>query len=79
MSLEKILLLAKAKKTIKIEDGKTEDLTITTKKSYADTLREVVEKYPGAMIEPLSIYQAEGQETRNISFRIRMNNRKAQS
>ena len=79
VSLEKILLLAKAKKTIEIEDGKTEDLTITTKESYADTLREVVEKYPGAMIEPLSIYQAKGQETRNISFRIRTNNRKAQS
>ena len=66
------LLLSKInrKKKIDMAPLKTEDLTVTSDKTYAETLKEVRKKYPDAKIEPLSIYQAPGQETRNISFRI---------
>ena len=49
---------------------KTEDLTVTTDKSYAEVLAEVEVRYPEAKISPLSVYQAPGQKTKNISFRI---------
>ncbi|MBR2839801.1 phenylalanine--tRNA ligase subunit beta [Candidatus Saccharibacteria bacterium] len=65
-----ILNAKKVKKQIEIKPRKTEDLTITTTKNYAETLAEVQKKYPEAEISPLSVYQAPGQETRNISFRI---------
>ena len=58
------------KKTIDMAPTKIEDLTVTSDKTYADTLEEVMRKYPDSKIEPLSIYQAPGQKTRNISFRI---------
>ncbi len=65
-------LLSKLGGARKIQFGliKTEDLTVTTDKSYAEILREVETKYPDAKISPLSIYQAPGQKTKNISFRI---------
>ncbi|MBR3115652.1 phenylalanine--tRNA ligase subunit beta [Candidatus Saccharibacteria bacterium] len=56
---------------IKFGSYKTEDLTVTTEKSYAETLKEVQAKYPEAEIMPLSIYQALGQKTKNLSFRIK--------
>ena len=66
-------LLSEAKGVKKIEFGtyKTEDLTVTTDKSYAEALKEVEAKYPDSIIMPLSIYQAIGQKTKNISFRIK--------
>ena len=65
-------LLSKLGEAKEIRFGliKTEDLTVTTDKSYAEVLEEVKAKYPEAKISPLSIYQAPGQRTRNISFRI---------
>ncbi len=56
---------------IKFGQVKTEDLTVTTEKTYAEVLCEVKAQYPDAEILPLSVYQAPGQKTRNISFRIR--------
>ena len=55
---------------LRFNKSKVEDLTVTTSKTYAETLKEVKEEYPDAEIEPLSIYQADGQEAKNISFRI---------
>ena len=57
-------------KKVKFGKKKTEDLTVTTAKTYAEVLAEVRKEYPEAIIHPLSIYQADGQETKNISFRI---------
>ncbi|MBO7131651.1 phenylalanine--tRNA ligase subunit beta [Candidatus Saccharibacteria bacterium] len=57
-------------KILRFGKRKYEDLTVTTSKTYDETLAEVEEKYPDAIIHPLSIYQAEGQDTKNISFRI---------
>jgi hypothetical protein len=56
----------------KVEIGvkKVEDLTITTDRTYLETLKEVQEQYPEAKIDPLSIYRADGEEKKNISFRI---------
>lgn len=66
------LLLDKSKPHTKICALKeeAEDLTITTTKSYAETLKEVQTKYPGAKILPGSIYQPLGVEAKNISFHI---------
>lgn len=58
-------------KKIKYGAFKTEDLTITTDKNYAEVLREVEAKYPDSEVGPLSVYQAPGQRTKNISFRIK--------
>lgn len=58
------------KKALRFSAKKTEDLTVTTTKTYAETLKEVEKKFPGARISPLSVYQPEGQEAKNISFRI---------
>lgn len=57
-------------KKVKLGKKKTEDLTVTTAKTYAEVLAEVRKEYPEAIIHPLSIYQADGQKTKNISFRI---------
>ena len=58
------------KKQIKMQKRSYEDLTLTTDKTYAEALKEVQAQYPGAEIRPGTIYQAEGQKTRNITFRI---------
>lgn len=55
---------------ISFGEKKKEDLTITTDKSYAEVLKEVQEKYPDAKIYPSTIYQAEGQTTKNITFHL---------
>ncbi|MBR3132309.1 phenylalanine--tRNA ligase subunit beta [Candidatus Saccharibacteria bacterium] len=65
-----ILKYMSREKRIDCTKKETEDLTITTDKSYADTLKEVEKKYPGAKIEPSTIYQAKDQKTKNISFHI---------
>lgn len=70
IDLEKVAEKASSKKQIKMRNRKYEDLTVTTDKTYAETLKEVQQQYPEAEIEPGAIYQAEGQKTRNITFRI---------
>lgn len=68
--LSELLEKAGGVREIKIGSARTEDLTVTTDKTYAEVLREVQTKYPESEIAPLSIYQAPGQKTKNISFRI---------
>ena len=68
--LTRILQKKSVAKEIRFGLIKTEDLTVTTDKSYAEVLAEVEVKYPEAKISPLSVYQAPGQKTKNISFRI---------
>ena len=58
------------KKQVNVNPRKTEDLTITTDKTYAEALKEVEKENPGAEIRPSTIYQAEGQKTKNITFHI---------
>ncbi len=70
IDLDLLLDKSSRKKELKFGVKKTEDLTVTTSKTYGETLSEVEKKYLGAKISPLSIYQADGQETKNISFRI---------
>ena len=70
IDLDMLLNNINRKKSIDFSDTKAEDLTITTNKSYSEALKEVQAKYPEAIIEPGSIYQAENQETKNISFHI---------
>ena len=66
------LILQKRIRRQKIDLDKkiSEDLTIETNKSYAEALKEVQAKYPGAEILPGSIYRAKGQKTRNLTFHI---------
>lgn len=70
VDLNELLIKLGGAKEIKFGLVKTEDLTITTDKTYAEVLDGAKAKYPEAKISPLSIYQAPGQDTRNISFRI---------
>lgn len=70
IDLDVLLTQMSHKKQISFGNHKTEDLTVTTDKTYAETLKEVREKYPEAEIRPGTIYQAEGQKTRNITFHI---------
>ena len=72
IDLLKILNMASLKKTVCFGQKKIEDLTITTDKTYAEALEEVQAKYPNAKIMPGTIYQAEGQKTRNITFHIEL-------
>ena len=71
VDLDKIIELVQSKRRIEFGPVRTEDLTLTTDKTYADVLKEVQKQYPDATIEPLYVYQAPGQKTRNISFRIK--------
>ena len=70
VDLDLVLDSEKKKRIINVAPKKTEDLTVTTDKTYAEVLKEVQEKYPEAEVLPLTIYQAPGQKTRNISVRI---------
>lgn len=47
-----------------------QDLTITTKKTYAEALNEVCKKNPEATISPVGIYQPDGVEEKNITFHL---------
>ncbi len=71
IDMDVLLEKKSSKKEILLGDGKEEDLTVTTDKSYADALIEVQAKYPNAKITPGTIYQADGQKTRNITFHIK--------
>lgn len=62
---------ANERKKIDLDETVSEDVTMTTDATYDETLEEVKKKYKNIVkILPLSIYQAAGQQTRNISFRI---------
>ena len=47
-----------------------QDLTIETTKTYAEVLAEVEEKYKDAVITPVSIYQPDNSEVKNITFHL---------
>ena len=47
-----------------------QDVTISTKESYAKTLEKVRAKYPEAVITPVGIYQADGTDEKNITFHL---------
>ena len=47
-----------------------QDVTITTKNTYAEVLKEVREKYPEAEISPVGIYQPEGSDEKNVTFHL---------
>ncbi len=70
IDMDTLLKQMSHKKQISVKKCKTEDLTVTTNKTYGEVLKEVQEKYPGADIKPGTIYQAEGQTTKNITFHI---------
>ncbi|MBR0465350.1 phenylalanine--tRNA ligase subunit beta [Candidatus Saccharibacteria bacterium] len=70
VDMETLVTQMSHKKQINLKEQKPEDLTLTTDKSYAAALAEVQKKYPEAKIKPGTIYQAEGQKTRNITFHI---------
>ncbi len=70
MDLEIMMRHMSQKKQIKFGEVKREDLTVTTDKTYAEVLKELKAKYPEATISPLGIYQAVGQTSKNITFRI---------
>ena len=58
------------KKQIKVQEMKHEDLTVTSDKSYGETLKEVAKQYPDAVITPGVVYQAEDQTDKNMTFHI---------
>ena len=58
------------KKQIKVQEMKHEDLTVTSDKSYGETLKEVTKQYPDAVITPGVVYQAENQTDKNMTFHI---------
>lgn len=63
--------MANEKKKIEMQETVSEDVTITTDGTYDEALEEVKKKYQNIVkVLPLSVYQAEGQKTRNISFRV---------
>ena len=57
-------------KKIEFRKGKTEDITITTDKTYIELLQEVQKEHSDAIITPGVIYQAKGQTTKNITFHL---------
>lgn len=47
-----------------------EDVTIETTKTYAEVYAEVTAKYPEAVVTPVSIYQPDNADTKNITFHL---------
>ncbi len=72
IDLEKVLQRAGAKKKIDFKKYKQIDETVETEKTYAETLKEIEEKYPGAIISPGVIYLAEGAKAKNMTFHIKL-------
>ena len=71
INLKTLVDKANERKKIDLDETVSEDVTITTNATYDETLEEVKKKYKNIVkVLPLSIYQAAGQQTRNISFRI---------
>ena len=70
INLDQVLKHLSQKKQIKFGTKKKEDVTITTDKTYAEILKVLQLKYPEAKITPGTIYQAPGQNTKNMTFHI---------
>lgn len=70
IDLEMLIDNISQKKNIQIGRRIAEDVTITTKKTYAETLDEVKQQYPGTTITPGAIYQPDGKTEKNITFHI---------
>ena len=70
ISLDVLLEQLGVGKKVDIKSHKTEDLTVTTDDIYDEALKKVRVKYPDAIIKPGTIYQAEGQKSKNITFHI---------
>ena len=71
LDVDALLELASIKpvhKTYEIKDRM--DKTITTKKPYAEVLKELQTEYKDAEITPVGIYQPEGTEEKNITFHL---------
>ena len=59
------------KKKIVLREVVSEDVTVTTEKTYDEVVEEISAKFQNiTKVLPLSIYQADGQRTRNISVRV---------
>lgn len=71
IDLNDLLVMGEGEK-IEYRKYTTEDLTITTDKSYAETLKEVQKQYPNAEITPGVIFQAPTQTTKNMTFHIKL-------
>ena len=70
IDLESILKYATRKKKITLTDYLSQDLTVTTSDTYDTILKKVQADYPNGVITPGTIYQAEGQKDKNITFHI---------
>lgn len=71
INLDVIMKLASKKKKIHLEESNEIDLTVTTMDSYDKALEKVQKEYPNSLITPGTIYQAEGQKDKNITFHIK--------
>ena len=54
----------------KFEVKDKQDLTIETTKTYAEVYAEVTEKYPDAVVTPVSIYQPDNSDVKNITLHL---------
>lgn len=70
IDLDSVLGYASLKKKIEPVAKKTEDVTVSTHATYAETLKEIRGKYPNARILPGTIYQGVGHKEKNMTFHI---------
>ena len=70
IDLDAVLEYAGRTREIDFREKKKEDVTVTTDKSYAETLEQVRAEHPEAKITPGVIYQAPGQKTKNMTFHL---------
>ena len=64
----KLESMKKIRDSFEISDK--QDLTIETTKTYAEVYAEVVDKYKDAVVTPVSIYQPDNSEVKNITFHL---------
>ena len=73
LDMDAVLELKKEKKIDNnFGEHKKLDETITTSKAYAEVLKDIEMKYPGAKITPVGIYQPENSADKNITFHIEL-------
>ncbi len=72
IDLELIEKFMSEKKEIEFGETKTIDETVETDRTYAETLAEIQKKYKNARISPVSIYQADKNSKKKITFRIKL-------
>ena len=70
IDLDLVLKKRGGRKEIKIGARKSEDVTITTDKTYAEALKEIQKQHPDAEIKPGLIYRPEDVDKNNITFHI---------